>query len=170
MTGSRLCINDALPLDAIIEIMVCVPPTSLCSTKLVCQYWRDIQRDDYVRKLQILRWRRSNTSYLLDCSNKPSFGKYCRTIQVNKSPGGPDNFRAVLDHDWFRMLDEYSVIVVCEGIVCLKFRNNNSSHRLMLCNPLTKRMRSIYLPMGLPNRCMITSFFFTCIFYLSNLS
>ena len=145
--------NPTFPMDVIIEIIVRVPPSGLGSMRLVSRNWRDSLRDEYIRKLQLLSWRRSN-NFLLHCCNKPSFDKYCRTIHVYKSPSGSASYRDALDHERFHSLDEYSLIGVCEGIICLKFRYADSIERLMLCNPLTKRMRSIDLPMGLPYRCM----------------
>lgn len=155
MGGKFFFVNDVLPCDMMVEILVRVPPRGLSSINSVCKNWRDSLRDQYIRKLQILSWRRSNTSFLLHCNRILPYDFYPRTIQVSKNPAGLDSFQAVLDDKWFTRLDQYSIVGVYDGIICIKYRNMHEMlPRLLLLNPLTKRMHSVVLPSSVPSRRM----------------
>jgi len=162
-TKKTKCLFDGfngLPMDMCIEIMIRVPPSELGSLRLVSKNWRDSLRESFVRKLQIMYWRRSGPSFLMSCEQTGLFPARFRVLQIFKSPSMLNYSEGVIDNNRFHDMSSFTLEGVQDGILCIQYRDLDLVPRLMLCNPLTKKMRSIDFPKRVPDRCM--NLYFLC--------
>lgn len=145
---------EGLPMDIMIEIVTSLPPSEIGSLRRVSKNWRDSLRDEFIRKLQIMSWRRSGRSFTMLCEQTGLFPALFRVIQFHKSPSRFDFSSAIIDNERFHTMNSFTLEGVQDGILCLQYRDQDMVPRLMLCNPLTKKMRSIDFPRRVPDRCM----------------
>lgn len=146
-----------LPTDVMITILLLLPARMLFSLSLVSKNWRCSLRHVFIQNLQLVEWKRSYTSMMMLCDQCGSFPSTFHLFQISRSHDMRVNYRSVFDHEGFEDIYSFSLIGVHDGILCIQYRCEDMVPKLLLCNPLTKRLRSIVFPATVPDICMYFS-------------